>query len=162
MKIHTSLDVDVPAAEAWRLLADGFGDISEWTTAVDGSRLVGDRVGVGSERHCQISGPGSGDGLAVERITAFDPDAMTYSYEAVRGLPRFLRSGGTAVAVIRTGERRCRVDLDGRVAVPWPILPLWPLLRTGLRVGVRRFVRDLRYRLENGTPHPDVTAARVR
>jgi hypothetical protein len=50
MRIQRSIDVNASAAGAWALLADGFGNEAGWTTVIDGSYLVGDRVGVGKIR----------------------------------------------------------------------------------------------------------------
>ena len=57
----------------------GSGTLAK-VNVVDSSELVGDRVDVGAERHCRVSGRGSGDGLAIERVTRFDPGAMTIAY----------------------------------------------------------------------------------
>lgn len=160
MKIQRSMDVNAPATDAWALLADGFGDIGEWTSVVDSSRLVGDRVEVGAVRHCRVSGPGSGDGLAVERITAFEPDSMTYTYEAVDGLPGLVRSARGTLSIAPLAGDRCRVRADGRIVLPWWLSPLSPVVSLTMGSAIRKFFRDLQYRLEHGAPHPEVAAAR--
>jgi Polyketide cyclase / dehydrase and lipid transport len=103
------------AAEAWELRANRFGEIGQWTNVVDSSELVGDRVDVGAERHCRVSGRGSRDGLAIERVTAFDPGAMTIAYELVRGPPAFITSARNVMTVTALSEDRCRVDADGAI-----------------------------------------------
>jgi hypothetical protein len=160
VRIRRSIDVNASATDAWTLLADGFGDIADWTTAVASSSLVGDRVEVGAERHCQISGPGSGDGLAVERVTAFDSDAMSYAYELVHG-PGFIRSARNVLSVRPLGPNRTRISADGKLTLPWWLVPLNPVVSIAIGSGARRFLRDLQYRLEHGSPRPGVVAARA-
>lgn len=159
MRIRRSIEVNASATDAWRLLADGFGAIGEWTAVVAASRLVGDRVEVGAERHCQISGPGSGGGRTVERVTALDPEAMTFAYELIRG-PRFISSAGNVLSVAPLASGRCRIHADGHVTLVWWLVPLGPLVSLAMGHAVRLFFRDLRHRLEHGAPHPEVVAAR--
>jgi hypothetical protein len=154
MRIRKSIDVNASATDAWTLLADGFGDIGAWTTALDGSYLVGDRVEIGAERHCEVSGPISGDGLTLERVTAFDPDTMTYTYEAVRGLPGFIRSARNTLSVSPLAGGRCSIQADGHIAMRWWLVPLSPVAALALGSAYRKFFVDLRYRLELGAPHP--------
>jgi hypothetical protein len=154
MRIQRTIDVNASATDAWALLADGFGDIGTWTTVVDGSYLVGDRVEVGAERRCQTSGPLSRDGVVVERVTAFDRDAMTYSYEAVRGLPSFMKSARNTLSVTPLVDTRCRINADGHIVLPRWLVPLSPVIALVLGLATRRFFRDLQYRLEYGAPVP--------
>jgi len=158
MRIQRSIDVNASATDAWALLADGFGDIGAWTTAVDSSNLIGDRVEVGAERRCGASGPLSGDGVVVERVTAFDRDAMTYSYEAVRGLPSFMKSARSTLAVTPLADNRCRIHADGHIAPPWWLVPIGPVISLGVGFAIRKFFRDLQFRLEHGAPRPEVAA----
>jgi hypothetical protein len=158
MRIQRSIDVNASVADAWALLADGFGDIGAWTITVDRSHLVGHQVEVGAERHCRVSsGPFSGDEV-VERVTAFDRDAMTYSYEAVSGLPNFLRSARNTLSVTPLAGDRCRIHADGHIVLPWWLVPLGPITSLGLGLVIRKFFRDLQYRLETGVPRPEVAA----
>jgi len=159
MRIHRSVIVNASAADAWELLAYRFGDIGQWTNAVDSSQLVGDRVEVGAERHCRVSGPGSGDGLTVERITAFDPEAMSYSYELVRG-PAFITAAHNVITVTALSPDRCVVDANGRITLRWWLVPLTPIVSFAMGIVVRSFFRDLQYRLERHAPHPEVLAGR--
>jgi Polyketide cyclase / dehydrase and lipid transport len=154
MRIQRTIDVNASAADAWALLADGFGNEATWTTVIDGSYLVGDRVGVGAERHCEVSGALRGDGPTVERVTAFDPGAMTYSYEAIRGLPSFMKSARNTLSVTPLAGNRCRIHADARIALPWWLVPLGPVVALGAGSAVRKFLGDLQYRLEHGAPVP--------
>lgn len=160
MRIQRSIDVNTSAADAWALLADGFGDIGAWTITVDRSHLVGHRVEVGAERHCQVSSGPFGADEVVERVTAFDPGTMTYSYEAVCGLPRVLRSARNTLSLTPLAANRCRIHADGHIMLPWWLVPLGPIISLALGIVVRKFFRDLQYRLEHGVPRPEV-AARV-
>ncbi|GAB7145663.1 SRPBCC family protein [Mycobacterium riyadhense] len=158
MRIQRSIDVNASAADAWVLLADGFGDIGTWTTTVDRSHLVGRQVEVGAQRHCQVSsGPFSGDEV-VERVIAFDPGKMTYSYEAVRGLPSFLTSARNTLSVTPLVGNRCRIHANGFIVLPWWLVPLGPIVSLALGFVIRKFFRDLQHRLEHGVPRPEVAA----
>jgi hypothetical protein len=158
MRIRRSIDVIAAATDAWALLADGYGDIGDWTTVVDSSHLIGDRVEVGAERRCQVSGPGTGDGHVVERITALDSDSMTYAYELVHG-PSYIKSARNVVSVTALASDRCRIQTDGRITLARWLVPLSPFVSLAMRLAARSFLRDLQRRLEHGSPHPDVVAA---
>jgi hypothetical protein len=133
MRIQMKVPVDAPAERAWDLLGTGFGQVGQWTTAVDGSHLVRPRAEVGAERRCEVSGFGARSGIAVERITAFDSVSRTLSYELVSERPSYRRSARNTMSFEPVGESRCIVRAGGRVELAWWFAPMAPLAKAALR-----------------------------
>jgi hypothetical protein len=82
---------------------------------------------------------------------------MTYTYELVRS-PSFITSARNVMAVTALSHDRCRIDADGRATLCWWLVPLTPIVSFTMGIAVRTFFRDLQYRLEHHSPHPDVFA----
>src|SRR5262245_23147190 len=92
MKLELHVEIDAPAAAAWAVLGERFGDLGAWAAPIASSSLDGE-LGVGAIRTCQIATFGPlALGTVRERLIAFDPGRMTLAYESVDGLPAFLTS----------------------------------------------------------------------
>ena len=90
MEIRAELAINAPAEDAWVVVGERFGQISEWASAVTGSAMDG-QPAVGRVRTCQVAGFGPiPAGVITERLVRFDPDARSLSYEAAAGMPRFI------------------------------------------------------------------------
>jgi hypothetical protein len=73
----------------------------------------------------------------------------------------FIRSARNVLSVTALPGGRCRIEAEGRVTLPWWLVPLAPVATLALRTAARGFFRDLEHRLEHGVPHPDVVSARA-
>ena len=81
---------NAPAQDAWVVVGERFGQISEWASAITQSVIDG-QPAAGRMRTCQVAGFGPiAAGVITERLTGFDPDARSLSYEAAAGMPRFI------------------------------------------------------------------------
>lgn len=157
--MRTEIDLDAPASEAWQVLGEQFGAIGEWAVAIRSSSLDGD-VAVGTVRTCEIGGFGPvGAGRITEELTELDADAMRFTYAARTGLPRMIQSAVNRWSVQSLGRERCRVRSHASIDVAWWALPLTPWIGWGMRLGVPRFVEELRHRVELGVAHPRKRAA---
>ncbi|MBL4685545.1 MAG: SRPBCC family protein [Nannocystaceae bacterium] len=159
INIRMSLELDVPAAEVWRVLGERFGNVGDYAAGVQSSSMDGE-VGVGAVRTCttQPFGPFAAAKIT-EELTEFDPAAMKFTYLAGGDLPRMIPTSKNRWSVEALGSERCRVQCHASVDLLWWALPLAQLLGWGIRSEVLRFGEDLRYRVENGTPHPRKLAA---
>jgi hypothetical protein len=75
MKIEESIEIAVPAAEAWRVAGD-IGSIGRWSPALESSTVDGD------VRTAVFAG---GNGTARERILKRDEEGRWYEYEYLDG-----------------------------------------------------------------------------
>lgn len=78
VRIDESIEIAVPAAQAWALLGD-FGSNHRWMPAVTESAVSG--TGAGATRRLTMTGGGYVD----ERQTARDDGGMAYRYEMFGG-----------------------------------------------------------------------------
>jgi hypothetical protein len=148
MDMHMQIDIDAPASEAWRVLGDDFGALGEWSTNIDSSSLDGE-LGVGATRTCAF-----GRSQVTEQLTEFNPDAMVFRYVGTSGMPPGMREPTNRWSIEALGRARCRVHSHATFELAWWLRPFGPLMRLAWgRVG-KRFCEELKYRIEQGHPHP--------
>lgn len=68
MQIHMEVKINAPADEAWKVLGEGFGAISDWTSSLKASSLDGG-LKAGGVRTCE-SGPARAivNAISIDRI----------------------------------------------------------------------------------------------
>lgn len=154
VELHASIAINAPAAAVWAVLGERFGHIGEWAAPILASSLAGEPE-IGAERACRIArfGPVPA-GVITERLVSFAPAAMSFAYEAVSGMPRFVRRAMNRWSVHPDGEQRCVVrshaTLELRGLVRWFGFAIRrPLRKSGLHV-----LEELRHWVERGEPHP--------
>ncbi len=160
--MRVEITINAPASEAWRVMGERFGDIGHWASPITASRLDGDAA-VGAVRDCHIAGFGPiGAGIIKEQLTRFQPDEMTFQYDAIQGMPNFIRSATAQWTVEAIGPGACvaqtkaTVSLRGLARLASPILKP-RMMKDGLRV-----LEELKHYLEHGQPHPRKAAAQAR
>lgn len=152
INIHTELELDAPAAEAWRVLAEEFGDVASYASGVRASSMDGVPA-VGAVRTCETPAFGPFPALHItEELTEFDRGAMRYAYVAGGELPAMIPSSTNRWSVEALGADRCRVKSHASINLRWWALPLAPLLGRSIRSQVTTFGEDLRRRVEAGAP----------
>jgi len=159
MKLHTEIEIDAPAARAWALVAERFGDVGEWTSAVHASHLLGP-LEVGVVRVCETPRIGPiPAGEFRERLVLLDREQMRFAYEVTDGaLPWFLSSARNDWAVIPRGER-CLVTSDAALRLKPLAFWMRPLVVPMMRGQIRNVFEELAHHVEHGVPHPRVRDA---
>jgi hypothetical protein len=158
MKIHTTIDIDAPASAVWNVLGERFGDVAEWTNAIEASSLD-QPLGQGAVRTCDLRAFGPVPaGKITEELTHFDRQTRSLTYVVLSGVPRFMRYVENAWSVEALGEGRSRVTSQATFHLAWWVLPMYPLLRIQLRRGLQSFVRELDA-AATGVPKSKVGAA---
>lgn len=154
IELRIEVEVEAPAAEAWRVLGDQFGTIGEWASGLRASSLDG-AVGVGAVRTCDVAdfGPFSA-GRITEEVLEFDRRAMRFTYASRSGMPRMVQAAKNRWSIEALGSDRCRVRSHASIDLHWWALPLATWAGWGMRSGADRFVEELRHRIETGTAHP--------
>jgi hypothetical protein len=146
--------IDAPAPAAWAVLGERFGHIGEWAAPIAASSLEGEPR-VGAVRTCHVASFGPvAPGVITERLTAFDPVAMSFAYEATGGMPGFVGRAINRWSVHPRGERRCLVRTQATLELRGPAVLLSFLLKWRLHAEGARVLDELRYRIEHGRPHP--------
>jgi hypothetical protein len=91
MKMRAEIVISAPAGDTWRVVGERFGEISEWASPITGSAMDGPPA-AGQVRTCHVAGFGPVPPAVIsERLLHVDPQARSLSYEAVSGMPGFIR-----------------------------------------------------------------------
>ncbi len=154
IELHTEVELDVAASEAWRVLGEEFGSVGDWASGLRSSSL--DReVEVGALRTCELRAFGPfPSGRIVEELLEFDRDAMRFTYTPTSGMPPMFQDARNRWSVESLGPDRCRVRSHASVDVHWWALPLAKFFGRGIRSGVDTFAEEMQHRIEKGQAHP--------
>jgi carbon monoxide dehydrogenase subunit G len=165
MKITKQVEINAPAHKVWKVFAHDFDRASEWMAAIPNS--YGEDVGESFEgaqsagRVCELNGDSNGM-KASEAFLAYDENARTCTIDVTFvNAPALIPTFGNVVevAVSESGPNRSTVR--------WIIKPklkpfgylLYPLIRVGMSAFTGQIIEELKYFVENDTPHPRKVAA---
>lgn len=159
MNIVTEIKVAAPAAHAWSVIGDKFGEIGQIITGLESSFLEG-TLGVGAKRTCNTKGIGPFAPASIEeRLVVFDEEARRFTYQAGNGLPSIFTHAQNTWSVEATGENACVIRSHAILRVKkWlmPIAWLFPIL---LRKDINKSFDEVRYYIEQGEVHPNKQVA---
>ncbi len=148
MIIHTTIDIKASAEDAWEVLGERFGVISEWASAITSSHLEGD-LAVGAKRTCHIGGIGGIGPIELhENLVHFDRHNRRLAYEVASGLPKMIRYAVNRWAVVPVDPSRCRVTSDAKINVAWYVTPMVPLMRRRMAADIKKLCEELKLHIE--------------
>jgi hypothetical protein len=151
-----TIRIDAPADRVWDILGPRFARIGEWASAIPSSQPgtePPDGDAPPDERVCSSTLPGVPE--VRERLVHYDPEAMTLSYEATQGLPRFIHRATNTCTVTATTEHTCTVTSLAQVHARGALGRIGLLLARPALVHMgRRTFDDLKYLAEHGDPSP--------
>ncbi len=152
--LRAEVVIDAPAAAAWAVLGERFGQIGEWAAPITSSSVDGELT-VGAIRTCQFSGFGPfKPGAIRERLFEFDPRAMTLAYESVEGMPSFVKMARNRWTVEPRSAASCLVRTHATLELQGPLRLLQFVVARRLQADGARVLDELRYQVEYGRPHP--------
>ena len=158
MQMRAMTVVPVPAAEAWVLVGERFGDIGTWAATVSSSSMDGP-VAPGAVRTCHVRGFGPMPaGVVRERLITFDPVARSLSY-AGEGLPSFITGAVNRWSVHPQGEGSCVVRVHATLTVHPLVRPFGSWLRRRMGKDAAAVLEELVHHLVTGRPHARKVAA---
>ena len=111
--IESEMIIDAPAAVVWEVLAHRFGDIAEWASIMKSSKKL---THADKPTGAAVSGrvcSAYGFGEVQEDLLDYDEQAMRFRYQAVKGLPFFIRYAENNWSVEPLSERQCKVHSKG-------------------------------------------------
>jgi Polyketide cyclase / dehydrase and lipid transport len=159
MEMRAEVVVDASAEDAWAVVGERFGQIGEWASAITESAMDG-MPRVGAVRTCHVAGFGPvAPGVIKERLTGFDQQARSLSYEAAEGMPGFVVHAVNRWSVEPGPGGGCTIKIHATLTLRWPARPLGPVLRWRMRADIRRVLAELRCRVKTGRAHPAKAAA---
>lgn len=159
MDMHVEIIINAPAATVWAAIGAGFGDIGRWAAPITTSALD-DAPGAGAVRSCHIAqfGPVPA-GVIQERLLAYDPQAMTFEYDVLSGMPGFVARAGNRWSVHARDAHSCAVRQHATLTLRGPARVLAPLMRPRMERDGRKVLEELKHWVERGAPHPRKIAA---
>jgi hypothetical protein len=162
MDLRVEVEVNAPAADAWRILGDCWEHIGLWAAPITASVLDGELC-AGAVRTCQIArfGPVA-PGVIKERLLEFDADARALAYETIAGMPGFIGRATNRWSVHARPGGTCVVRSHATVTLRGPLTLVEPILKRTFRSNGARVLEELRHRVETGRPHPRKVAAMKR
>jgi hypothetical protein len=162
MDIREEVVINAPAPAAWAVLGERFGHIADWAAPITASSIESE-PGVGAVRTCHIAGFGPvKPGVIKERLVAFDPETMSFAYDAVEGMPDYVTRAVNRWFVYPRGNSSCVVRAHATLELRGAIRALSFLLKLRMQTDGARVLDDLRYHVENSKPHPRKVEATMR
>lgn len=148
-EIKREITINAPAAEVWKVLADGYENIGDWATMVPKSEAETDSQGQLCGRVCT-----STMGPLTERISSWNEEEKSLSYDLV-GMPSMFKEGGNNWSVKPIGEDRSIVHMHAkaRLSSVAGFFMGW-MIKSKMKKDTTGLLEDLKYYVEYGTPHP--------
>ncbi len=105
--IHTVTEINTPAAEAWKVFGEGFGQWADWAPGIDKSTLEGP-LAQGVIRVNETPSLGT----VRQLLSRFDRDARALTYEVDTTLPPMFTKLRNDWLIEADGEGKCRLVGD--------------------------------------------------
>lgn len=156
MELRNQITIDASAERVWRVLGERFMHVGEWAAPITSSCAVEDHAPrAGATRACSIApfGPIRA-GVVRERLTRFDAEGMSFEYEAVGGMPRFVSSAVNRWSVTPVDATRSRVCIHATLRLRGPMSLLGCVLRWQFTRAGAKVAEELKFFVEHGRPHP--------
>lgn len=156
IQASSSITIDASVEKIWEVLAVQFGDIGKWASGVDASEGSGEPIdgSTCSERACKISATGFSD--TKERITVYDKDSYMLRYTLFHGLPGFVKDAfntwilepqDDTVTLVKAHTQMRATGIMGAL--------MGGFMRKSTKKVLIEMCEELKYYVENGSPHPD-------
>ncbi len=141
------IEINAPADVVWAILGEQFSQIDKWAGIIKSSYPA--------PRHETPAGADAGARVCVsqiswakdvtEKLIMFDPQLKTFTYEAIAGLPGFMRHAQNTWAIHSSGPNSCIVSTKGTL-VMHPLIGrlLFPVISKQLQKAGAQLVTDLK------------------
>ncbi len=146
MTITTTVDIDAPAAQAWRLFGEGFADWADWAPGIDRSSLEGP-LAHGVVRVNETASLGT----VRQTLARFDREQRALAYEMHENLPSFFSRLRNDWVITELDGGRCRLEGEALFVLTDAADPMRDKLRGKMGVSLEVFANAFRDRLQNAT-----------
>lgn len=155
MRITTTVTINRPADDVWRVVGPGFAEAATWASSIDESIAVAppQDAPLGAPcagRVCHVSSRGA-DRLE-ERLEAYDDDARSLTYRVARGMERVASVAQSTWSVTPLGAGQSTLSITLALRPTRLGRALAPVLRRYLAATSRHNGDDLRVFVETGVP----------
>jgi hypothetical protein len=152
--------VNADAEKVWEIFAHGFNDAYKWMASVNHSFAKNNGESFegcqSNGRVCELSSDGKGI-KASEQFLAYSEENKTATVRI-----DFLNAPSIFPVKFNTLDFSLKNIGGGTSEMTWKFRSdikflgylLWPLLRIGFGVFIEQIIEELKFYVENGTPHP--------
>lgn len=151
LKIQKVISINVPVAQAWKVLGPEFPDASIWATAVAHSEGKGTGINGAScsERACETT-----MGALSEKITVYSPEKHLLSYQVYHGMPKMVKYAQNTwqLTTLADGKTQLTMTMEMRIGGIGKMMK--PMMKMKLSKMGNELTEEFKYYVENGKPHP--------
>lgn len=150
MNAKRQININAPANQIWRILAEDYDKVGDWATLVEESSPNPD-VPEGEGRVC-VTALGNNK----ETITHLDEQERSFTYAVDFAKPPFFLEGiDNTWTVEPTGDNQSLVGMNANVRLKTAVGQLMaPVMKRRMEKGFDSLLEELKYYAETGRVHP--------
>jgi carbon monoxide dehydrogenase subunit G len=152
MKIQKEIVINKPIQDVWEVLGNQFSNAHIWGSALIHTEGSGKKLteSVCDSRTCDVQGMGR----IREKVLEFDPQKFALTYEVVEGFPFFVKRGVNRWTLFPDGNST-RLNMDAEIETKGLIGAIMnPMMKLQMSGLLSKTTEELKFYVENGTPHP--------
>lgn len=152
MKIINEIVINKSVNNVWEVVGNQFSNAYEWASVLRHSEGRGEKnsAQVCDSRSCYVNGMGH----THEKLTEFDPDRHTLTYEVTKGFPFFVKRGANRWLLISEGNQT-RVFMSAEIETKGCFGKMMePMMKVKMSSMLQTIAEDLKFYVENEQPHP--------
>lgn len=156
MIIKKELAISKSIEEVWEVLGNQFGEISVWSSLIKESKVYGDSKLEGL--NYSIRETNTTQGITKQEMTSFNKEQYSLSYKALSGTPFFIKSVNAKWSLSKLNDDNTQINMNVDVQTKGIMAAILnPVAKMKLGKLGDELMDDLKYYLENGSPHPRKT-----
>jgi carbon monoxide dehydrogenase subunit G len=154
IEIKRQISINAPVEKVWQVLAQEFDRVGIWASSIAQSKpnleALAPNGAMQGGRVCIV--PNFGE--LKETFTHYDQKQWTFSYEAIAGMPFFIKKAGNTWSLMAQGQTTV-VNMHIIADVNFfPGKLMEPLMRRQFGRNGSEVIEELKHYIEHGTPHP--------
>lgn len=152
MHITKKTTIDKPIEEVWEVLGNQFGQISNWASIINESKVYGESKLKGI--NYAIRETDTAQGITKQEVTSFDPKKHSLSYKSISGTPPIIKEVRAHWSLAKTNSNFTNLEMDFKADMKGLGFILSPLVKIKLGKIGNELLEELKFYVENGQPHP--------
>ena len=155
MKIIKKITIGKSVEDVWEVLGNQFGEISKWSSLIRESKVYGDSKLAGinySQRETNTT-----NGITKQEMTSFNPEQYSLSYKSISGTPPIIKEVRAHWSLSKKDANNTNLVLDFTADMKGLGFIIAPIAKIKLGKIGDELLDELKYYIENGSPHPRKT-----
>jgi hypothetical protein len=153
MIIKKEISINKSIQDVWEVLGNQFGEISVWSSLIKESKVYGDSKIKGL--NYSIRETNTVKGITKQEMTSFNPEQHSLSYKALSGTPSFIKGVNAKWFLSKLNDNSTQLTMSAAIETKGIMgIVLGPVVKIKFGKLGDELMDDLKYYLENGSPHP--------